>query len=194
MDDTPHRLVELARGGDRDAFAALIRDCDAGMRALVFSVVRDRWLMDDVLQLAYEKAFRRISGFRGASSFRTWLHRVCWTTAVDVLRAEGRHRQVPLAEAEAQPSPEPGPASQVISRLTWDQAWNRLNDDHRAALTLVVAEGLSYEEAAQVFGVRPGTVASRVSRGRIRLAELLGESDLQAPDDSRPTFPQQEAE
>lgn len=180
-------LLELARDGDVDAFAALIRECDAGMRAMVFSVVRDRWLMDDVLQLAYEKAFRRIGSFRGDSSFRTWLHRVCWTTAVDVLRAEGRRRHVPLDEAELHPSPDPGPDKGTVSRLTWDEAWSQLSEDQRGALVLVVGEGLSYEEAAAVFGTRPGTVASRVSRARLRLAQLLeedGPSPRRSPDTS----------
>ena len=133
--------------------------------------------MDDVLQLAYEKAFRKIATFRGDCSFRTWLHRVCWTTAVDMMRAEGRRRHMPIEEAERQPSTDPGPANGAVSRITWDDAWGRFSDDQRGALVLVIGDGLSYDEAAQVVGVRPGTVASRVSRARVWLWELLGEGE-----------------
>jgi RNA polymerase sigma-70 factor (ECF subfamily) len=174
MEELPDGLLHRARAGDAEAFTLLIRECDEAMRAMVFSVVGDRWLMDDVLQLAYEKAFRAIASFRGDSAFRTWLHRVCWTTAIDVMRAEGRRRHLPIEEAELRPSSAPGPASSVESRLAWDAAWARLDPDHRAALVLVVGEGLTYEEAAEVFGVRPGTVASRLSRARGRLREALG--------------------
>jgi RNA polymerase sigma-70 factor (ECF subfamily) len=177
MADARDGRLDLARDGDPEAFGALIRECDGAMRALVYSVVRDPWLMDDVLQLAYEKAFRRVSGFRGDSSFSTWLHRICWTTAVDALRAEERRQQVPIDQVEQRACPQPGPANRAVSRLTWEQAWGLLGTEHRSALVLVIGQGLSYHEAAKVFGVRPGTVASRVSRARIRLWQLLGEGD-----------------
>ena len=53
------------------------------------------------------------------------------------------------------------------------KALAKLPVEHREALLLVVAEGLSYEEAAQVCGVPVGTIKSRVNRARVRLAQLL---------------------
>jgi RNA polymerase sigma-70 factor (ECF subfamily) len=55
----------------------------------------------------------------------------------------------------------------------------RLSPEHREALILVAAEGLSYEDAAQVCGVAIGTIKSRVHRGRVHLAELLGVVDAE---------------
>lgn len=172
----PESNLERARSGDVEAFTALIQDCDASMRALVHAVVRDRWLMDDVLQQAYEKAFRHIATFRGDSSFKTWLHRICWTTAVDMLRAEGRRSWVPIEEQSEQLSRAADPAVHTVDRITWEQAWRMLPDEQRAALALVIGEGLDYAEAAVICGTVPGTIASRISRGKSRLRSLLTEA------------------
>jgi len=59
------------------------------------------------------------------------------------------------------------------------KAFSELAGEHREALILIAAEGLSYEEAAQVCGVPLGTMKSRVHRGRMRLAELLGGEDAE---------------
>lgn len=162
------------RPGDVEAFTALVRRHDDDLRALVWSVVRDRWLMDDVLQAAYEKAFRGLGSFRGGSSVRTWLHRICYTTAIDALRHESRRRHRVLDDGA------PGSVPAIVDvaegasrRVDLARAWAELPADQRAALTLVAVHGMTYEEAAEVCGTRAGTIASRMSRGRARLRELL---------------------
>lgn len=177
--------LDLARSGDVAAFTSLLREHDDAMRAVVWSVVQDRWLMDDVLQVAYEKAYVALGGFRGESSFKTWLHRICWTTAIDTLRAEGRRRWSPIGEeAEATPSAVHGPEQRTVDKLSITEAFAALGDDQRTAIVLVLLDGLTYEEAGRVCGAPAGTVAARVSRGRARLAEMLG--DDAPPDRPRP--------
>lgn len=169
MDGT---LVDRARAGDVAAFTELLRESDDAMRAVVWSVVQDRWLMDDVLQTAYEKAFRQLAGFRGDSSFRTWLYRICWTTAIDTMRQQKRHRHDDLTVLEHRSSDGAGDTG-VIASIDFRRAWDRLPADQRTALTLVAAQGLSHHEAAAICGTRPGTIAARVSRGRAALRRLL---------------------
>jgi RNA polymerase sigma-70 factor (ECF subfamily) len=172
------------RPGDVEGFAALVRSHDDDLRALVWSVVRDRWLMDDVLQAAYEKAFRGLGSFRGDSSVRTWLHRICYTTAIDALRHERRRRHESLDEPGALPG-RGDPADGAVSRVDLARAWDALPADQRAALTLVAVHRMTYDEAAQVCRTRAGTVASRVSRARARLRELLAADP--GPDPHRST-------
>lgn len=186
MEPGPETYLERARAGSPEAFTALIQECDRGMRALVYSLVRDPWLMDDVLQQAYEKAFLRIGTFRGESSFRTWLHRICWTTAVDMMRAEGRQSHVPIEDDLVEHLEGPDPVSSTITKLTWEEAWGRLPEEQRAAVTLVLGEGLNYDEAATVCGTTAGTIASRLSRAKVRLKTLLTEPRTDAPCDVRP--------
>jgi len=57
--------------------------------------------------------------------------------------------------------------------IDFRQAWGQLHEDQRTALTLVAFDGLSHQEAAELCGTQPGTIASRVSRGRAALRALL---------------------
>ncbi|MFN8075646.1 MAG: RNA polymerase sigma factor [Kineosporiaceae bacterium] len=172
-------LLDAARAGDVRAFTTLLKAHDAAMRALVWSMVRDSWLMDDVLQQAYERAWKALPGFRGEAAFGTWLHRICWTTAVDALRAEGRRRTVgwPDPGPDDPAATDPGPEARVVQALTFDAAWRALPADQRTALTLVAGEGLPYAEAARICDTTEGTIAARVSRGRAKLRTLLAGAD-----------------
>ena len=113
------RLVEAARLGDQGAFTTLLRRHDDQMRALAWSVLRDRTAMDDVLQDAYLKAFRNLDRFRGESRFSTWLHRIVYRTCLDHVR---RRWDLVLLSDDAEP-PAPGrPHGDVDERLALEQA------------------------------------------------------------------------
>jgi RNA polymerase sigma-70 factor (ECF subfamily) len=99
-------IVERAKRGDREAFSAVIRHYDAGLRALAFRIVGDRDRMDDALQDAYLRAFRALPGFRGSSSLGTWLYRIVYNASLDELERSRRVVQFPLEHVEAaDPSP-----------------------------------------------------------------------------------------
>jgi DNA-directed RNA polymerase specialized sigma24 family protein len=68
-------LVVRATGGDADAFHALIRPHDRGLRGLAYRLLGDRQAMDDALQESYLKAFRAMPRFEGDSAFKSWLYR-----------------------------------------------------------------------------------------------------------------------
>ncbi len=140
----------------------------------------------DGLQDGLVAAYRRAGTFRGDSAVTTWLHRVVVNACLDRLRAARVRRTEPLpddleeyrdrgslAVATAEDS---DPADQSVRaerrRLVLD-ALRRVPDEQRAALVLVDMEGYSVAEAATVLDCAVGTVKSRCSRGRSRLAELL---------------------
>ena len=164
-------LIGRAQGGDRDAFGILIREHDEAMRRLAYSLLQDRGQMDDALQEAYFRAYRGLGSFRGAAAFSTWLYRIVYRTCIDEIR---KRRPVdPLDDGRDVADPASGPESQVAARRDVAAALARLSSDMRAAVWLIDAEGLSYDEAARVLGTPPGTVASRVSRARAHLREHL---------------------
>jgi RNA polymerase sigma-70 factor (ECF subfamily) len=163
-------LLEQARRGDPRAFVELIRGFDDGFRRLAYRLLDDRRDLDDVLQEAYSKAFAALPRFRGDSTLRTWLYRIVYNTCLDELRRR-RPELAPLHEELEDAAPDPADLIAMRSALT--EALARLAPIERAAVLLVDAEGLSYDDAAAVVGVAPGTIASRLNRARASLRRSL---------------------
>jgi len=188
--------------GDAAAFIELVKRHDRGLRTLAYRLLRDRTAMDDVMQDAYLKAFRGFSGFRGEAQERTWLHRIVYNACVDRLRSDRRRREESLDVLTetgtlagggagtrygagvgdgfvATATDDPGESVALRSDLA--AALASLPPDQRAAVLLVDAAGFTYEEAAEVLGVRPGTIASRLHHARSELRMTLAErSDHEA--------------
>jgi RNA polymerase sigma-70 factor (ECF subfamily) len=146
-------------------FEALLRANDRRLRALAYRMVGSD--VDDVLQQAYLKAFLQRSTFRGDSSVATWLHRIVYTTALDHLRtADRRDRRDRLQLRSAGTDLVRDTSDDVVDRMALEAALDELPVDQRAVLVLVDAQGMSYDDAAAVLDVAPGTIASRLSRAR----------------------------
>ena len=161
-------LELAARNGDAAAFGRVLRAHDADLRGVVWSVLRDRHATDDVLQVAYEKAFRALGGFAGDSTMKTWLHSICVRAALDHLRYERRRRHQPLETLAADAS-SASTSDEALANLQLDEMLERLDPETRALLMLTVGLGYSYDETAEIVGMERGTVASRVARARERL-------------------------
>jgi RNA polymerase sigma-70 factor (ECF subfamily) len=163
---TDELLLARARRGDAAAFGLLLRAADESHRRLAFRLLGDRQSMDDVLQEAYVRAFRALPQFRGGSAFGTWLYRIVYNACLDELRRS--RREVALGELPGEDSP-----GDIEDRLDLEAALAALPPELRAVVLLVDAEGLSYDEAAEVLGVAPGTIGSRLNRARAALRAAL---------------------
>ena len=170
--DIGERVIDRARRGDQEAFAAVIRHYDPGLRALAYRLLGDRDLMDDVLQEAYVKAFKGLRRFRGDAKLGTWLYRIAYNACLDELRRSRRADELPLSDGL--PSASPDPSELAVGREDLARALRALPPDERAAVLLVDAQGFDYRQAADVLGVPEGTVASRLNRARASLRTTLG--------------------
>jgi RNA polymerase sigma-70 factor (ECF subfamily) len=165
--------LALARAGDHDAFAALVRRVDGGLRALAYRLLGDRDRMDDALQEAYVRAFRALPGFRGDSALATWLYRIVYNVCQEELRRAGRLRLVESDPVEAQ---DPGSVVETVElRAGLAAALAGLAPEDRAAVLLVDAQGFDYRAAAEILDVPEGTIASRLNRARAALRRALAE-------------------
>lgn len=153
--------------GDPVAFGALIREIDPYLRRVVWAVVGNGPDTDDVMQDSYEKAFLAISTFEGRSSIRTWLHSICYRTALDFVRHSSRRRHDGEGVLQTLPSSE-FVDEQVSSRDELATMFALLRQDERAVLML---RGLGYSttEIAKITGLRFGTVASKGHRAQKKL-------------------------
>jgi RNA polymerase sigma-70 factor, ECF subfamily len=172
-DDVGSAVLERARGGDQEAFAAIVRAYDRRLRGLAYRLLGDRDRMDDALQEAYVRAFRALPRFRGDARLGTWLFRITYNACLDELARARKAAHAPLDELVGQASelPEPGHALGARSELA--KALEALSPEERTVVLLVDAEGFDYAEAAAVLGVPVGTVASRLNRARTTLRAAL---------------------
>ena len=163
---------ELTPGGrvDADSFVALLREYDLRHRRLAYRLLGDHDRMDDVLQDAYARAFRSLPRFRGGAAIGTWLYRIVYNACLDELRRSDARKEVSLDEWRERDSDR---SAAVEQRLDLEAALAALPVELRAVVLLVDADELSYDEAAEVLGIPPGTVASRLSRARDALKGAL---------------------
>jgi RNA polymerase sigma-70 factor, ECF subfamily len=140
-------------------------------------LIRNAQDAEDVVQEAYLRAFRAFSSFRGEAS-RPWLLTIVRNTSFTWMRDNRAWSGHAEFDEEGQVSGGDNPETQSI-RLERSRALGncveRLPADFREAIVLREMEELSYREIAEITGVPPGTVMSRLSRARARLADCLGE-------------------
>lgn len=175
MTTTLDRDVATPDVMDPDAFVAVLKEHDRLLRSLVYRLMGDRDVMDDVLQEVYVKAFRARASFRGESSTATWLYRIAYNACLDELRKRGRWEPAELDEA--MPDPRPDPGEEVALRGDVAAALAALPVEQRAAILLVDLHGMDYAAAGAVLGAGAGTIGSRVSRGRAALRRILSEGN-----------------
>jgi len=174
-------LLAAHVAGDREAFAELVRRHRDRLWAVAMRTLHDREEAADALQDALLKAYRSAAGYRGEAAVTTWLHRIVVNACLDRVRRRQARPTVPLPgeSLEEDGHRRPDPASPVIdhdTHLVVREALARLPEEQRAALILVDVQGYPVAEVAVILGVAEGTVKSRCSRGRARLAVML--SDL----------------
>jgi RNA polymerase sigma-70 factor, ECF subfamily len=166
--------VARAQAGDRAAFTALVQRHDHRLRGLAYKLLAgDRHRMDDAMQEAYLNAYRGLGRFRSDADVGTWLYRIVYNACVDELR-RGRRRPEPVDPAGHEAAiARSGPATQVAAADAALRGLRALPDDQRVTVVLVDGEGFDNVQAAEILGVAPGTVASRLSRARAAMRAAL---------------------
>ena len=185
--DVDQELVAQAAAGSREAFDDLVRRHQVSIVSLARALTNGSADAEDLAQEVFLRVWRSLRGFRGDSTFRTWLHRV----AVNVIHSHhgrvSRLRRL-FQPAPAEPSDDPieraadpvDVESDVVMRDAIDRALASLPEELRVAVTLRDVQGLDYKEIAAVLDVPIGTVESRIFRGRQRLKPLLEPLRLKA--------------
>lgn len=166
-------LIVAARHGDRDALDRLLRLHQPRLHALCRRLCRDQADALDALQEALIAIVRGLPRFDGRSSFGTWAYRVATNACLDELR-RGNRRPALLdsQEADAVASRDDRPEA-VGDRVDIDGALATLTPEFRAPVVLRDLCGFDYAEIGAMLQIPPGTVRSRISRGRAALAVAL---------------------
>jgi RNA polymerase sigma-70 factor, ECF subfamily len=143
------------------------------LRRFARTLARDPHDADDLVQIAVERALARSEQLRPESRLSSWMFGILRNAWIDEGRVRRRRSRVLVAEELGENVADPR-ADTYADALSVQAAVAQLSDEHREVIGLVLVEGLSYKEAAQVMDVPIGTLTSRLARAREALHELLG--------------------
>lgn len=170
-------LVAAAREGSQEAFGALVTLHQRVVFRTALAALGAREDAEDAAQEAFVVAWRKLTGFRGEATFRTWLLTIVWRKALDKRRARIIWRQrtvesgdgTPLGAidqfAGESPDPERTALAGDLARRVRDEI-RRLTPKLRDTLVLAASGEHSYEEIAAILGIPLGTVKWRVAEAR----------------------------
>jgi len=178
-------LVQRALARDDAAFRTIMERYNRRLYRIARSILRNDSEAEDVVQEAYVNAFAHLDSFRGESSLATWLSRITMNEALGRLRRE--HPAVGLETFETQRTeaqiiqfpqtvtsgdPERTMAQREILQLV-ERATDNLPEIFRIVFITRVIEGMSVEETADLLGLQPQTVKTRLHRARRLVREQL---------------------
>lgn len=175
-----------AQRGERAALDALLRRHYDRLYALCRRMTGDDADAADACQEALMAVVRGLPGFDGRSAFGTWAYRVATNACLDELRRRRRRPDPGLPEGTGEVAGTLDEVEGLTTRLDLDHALQALPADYRAAVVLRDVCGLSYDEIAAALRIPPGTVRSRISRGRSALVPHLAPGRNPGPSSDRP--------
>jgi RNA polymerase sigma-70 factor (ECF subfamily) len=165
-------LLDRCRRGEAEAFEELVERTHRRVFTLAFRLVGDRHEAEDVAQEAYLRMYRGLPGFRGDSSFDTWMYRITANAAVSHMKRRGRFGDVIDDPDMVVRVPDPGTADPV-DRDEIQRALGALSVPQRTVLLMKDAYGFSCQEIADELGTTEGAVKVRLHRARKRLKEIV---------------------
>lgn len=154
-----------------DGLAALL----PRLRRFAHALSRNGADADDLTQATVERALRSRAQYRADTRLDSWLYRIMRNLWIDTVRARGRRDKV---EAPAELAERLGEDSAIEASIDLKRvmaAMQRLPEEQREVVSLILVEGFGYREAAEMLELPIGTVSSRLVRGRTALLAMVGE-------------------
>ena len=176
-------LVQRARARDEAAIRVIMQSNNRRLYRLARGILRNDSEAEDVVQETYVRAFTHLDSFRGDSSLATWLARIAMNEALGRLRRqrpgvewtslppgvlEAQIIQFPLSSP--QEDPEKSMAQREIQHVV-EHAIDDLPEAFRIVFITRVIEGMNVEETAEILGLKPETVKTRLHRARTMLRD-----------------------
>jgi RNA polymerase sigma-70 factor, ECF subfamily len=183
LDDT--ELVQRALARDGKAFRTIMQTYNQRLYRIARSILRNDSEAEDIVQESYVRAFTHLASFRGESSLATWLSRITINEALGRLRRQRPMVDVATPETKTavaeiiqfplsarSEDPERTMAQREILQLV-ERATDNLPEVFRTVFITRVIEGMSVKETAELLGLRPETVKTRLHRARRLVREQL---------------------
>jgi RNA polymerase sigma-70 factor (ECF subfamily) len=183
MPETDAAAVARARGGDSDAFRALVERHSRAVYRLAHRMTGNPSDAEDVVQETFLKAYRQLSRFESRANFGTWVHRIAINCSIDLIRSrphrETAHDALDLeaigggaAADEPLPSPERLTFAAEVQRRIGG-AMSGLSQMERAAFMLRHVEGQSIDEISRALGLKTNATKHSIFRAVKKMRQAL---------------------
>ena len=181
------QFVARAQSGDAAAFDQLVIKYSPRLYGLIYNMTSNHEDTNDLLQDVFAKAYKAIRGFRGKSTFYTWIHSIAVNMTLNFLKKRGRRYHLSLDDVDSSiqndkeflevtqtSSPvREADLSELQKRL--NEAMMKLSDEHRAVVTMFHIQGMPHAEISKILRVSEGTVRSRLFYANRQLQNYLDE-------------------
>jgi len=177
-------LISAGKKGDNDAMTQLINMHASSVHNLIYSIIRDNSIVEDLAQETFVRMFLSIHHYEFRAPFRSWLFRIAVNLCRDYLRKKKVRKIVNRFQIDEETGEEqtfvdndqdPTAEIQNSERMKLiTSALDKLSESSRIVFVLREMKDLSYEEIAETLNWKIGTVKSRLFRARRELAEILG--------------------
>lgn len=163
--------MELSRTFETELVALLPR-----LRRFAHGLCRDAAEADDLTQMCVERALRSRNQWQPGTRLDSWAYRILRNVWIDTARSRSRKQkfEAPPEEAESVGQDPRGQIETLLELKRAMAAMQRLPDEQREIVALILIEGFGYREVSEMLDLPIGTVSSRLVRGRTALLEMLG--------------------
>ncbi len=187
LTDEDAQLVARTQEGDPAAFDQLVVKYTPRLYGLIYNMTSNHEDTNDLLQDVFSKAYKSIRGFRGKSSFYTWIHSIAVNMTLNFLKKRGRRFNLSLDDVDAsvqndkefleltQTSSPVREADLSELQVRLNEAMQKLSDEHRAVVTMFHIQGMPHAEISKILNVSEGTVRSRLFYANRQLQNYLDE-------------------
>jgi RNA polymerase sigma-70 factor (ECF subfamily) len=165
---TEAELIAACLQDDRLAQKELYDRYSRAMYTVAYRITSDFELADDVLQEAFLRVFRHLSGFRKEATLGAWIKTIVVRTALNKIK-----KQPPTESLDDHPHPEAVDWGSRIDVEYLEKAIQALPDGYRSVFVLIEVEGYSHQEVAEMLGISVGTSKSQLFHAKRRLRDAL---------------------
>lgn len=185
---TDHELVAFARTGSEKAYRELLDRYQRPVFSVIYRMVRDRELAEDIAQETFVRVFNNIEKYNPKYKFSSWIFKIASNLAIDTMRKKkldtvsldgsryARTDEEIASSRLALASEEEDPEELLLAKELGseiEKAIGSLRIEYRTAIVLRHVEGRPYEEIAEIMDIPLGTVKTYIHRARSELRELL---------------------
>jgi len=188
LEEPDQELIARFLKGEEGAFNRLVLSYQNRVYGLCYRITGNLEEAEEVAQEIFLTVYKALRDFRGDSRFSTWLYRITVNHCKNRMKYLGRRGYFQSESYDQPVEVEDGEVSRQIRSEDMDAAAlleqretqelvqrkiNELDEEHREVILLRDMEGLSYQEIADILGLREGTVKSRIHRARLELKAKL---------------------